>query len=241
MANDGADSLAQAVEVAVHGGFVEARRIAARVLGSCCRVGALELELGGRERRLRPDLRIGADEEEARHDEHGRRGERPPAAEGVGEHDERQRERGDRGPRVGEEETDEEQAAEGAQPARTLPGGRDEQRDEQQVGGGERAEEGRDEAAQRAFVAGVVDEVLRQARDRRPVVESELLREPAGHSRVAPRLERESRRRRSAPRRRPRQPSPARAARPGGDRRARGRGCRPSTYAATGVRAWRAP
>ena len=140
-------------------------------------------------RRLRADVRIGPDEEEARDDEHGRGGERPPVAERVGEHDERQRERGDRGPRVGEEEADEEQAAEGAQPPRALPGSRDEQRDEEHVRGRERAEEGRDEPAQRPLVAGVVDEVLRQARDSRPVVEPELLREPAGHARVAPGVE----------------------------------------------------
>ena len=105
--------------------------------------------------------------------------------------DEPDRQRSDRRARVREEQPDREQAGERRQPAGALPGGREQDRDQQHVGGGERTEEGRDEPAQRPLVPRVVDEVLRQAGKALAVIEPELLAEPAGHSGVAPGLERD--------------------------------------------------
>ena len=74
---------------------------------------------------------------------------------------------------------------------RAPPGGGEQDRDQQHVRGGERAEERRDEPAQRPLVAEVVDPVLRQAREALAVVEPELLAEPARHAGVAPGLQRD--------------------------------------------------
>ncbi len=182
------DPVPEVVQVAVDRGLAGAERIAARLL--LLAAGALDLELGRGEARLRRDVRIGPDEEERGRHEHAGGGDRPPAPQRVGEHDESEDECSDRRPRVREEQRDEQQPAQSREPARALPRRRDEDRDQQQVGRRERAEEGRDETAERPLVAGVVDEVLREAGEA-TVVEPELLLEPAGHARVAPELQRD--------------------------------------------------
>src|SRR6185312_13209408 len=70
------------------------------------------------------------------------------------------------------------------------PGGDEqEEHDDERVGGRERAQEGRDEAADRALLVRVQDPVLGQVREA-AVGEPELLVEPVGYAGVAPPLER---------------------------------------------------
>ena len=208
---------------------------------------ALDLQLGRREAGLGGDVGIGADEEEGRADEDHGRADRPPAPQRVGEHDEADGERGDGRARVGEEEADREQRRHRRQPARPpSPRRSDEDRREQEVRRGERAEEGRDEPAQRPLVARVVDPVLGQVREP-AVVEPELVPEPARHARVAPRLQRDGvdvdeppgRDERADARGSARRRSGARAPRASG--RGRGSSRRPGSGRAGGRRGSRAP
>ena len=159
------------------------------LVGSCLPARALDRELGGREAGLGRDVRIGTDEEERRRDEDHGGGDGPPAPQRVAEHDQAERKRGDRRPRVREEQADREQRRQPGKPARVAPPRRgDKDRRQQHVRRRERAEERRDEPAQRPLVAGVVDPVLGQAGEA-AVLEPELLPEPAGHTRVAPGLQ----------------------------------------------------
>ena len=175
--------------MAVERGLARVERAAARRL----RLASLplDLQLGWCVARLRREVRIGADEEERRGEEDGCGSHGPPAAQRVSERDEPDRQRRDRGARVGEQQPDREQGRQRRQPARTPPRGGEQDRDEQHVRGRERAEERRDEPAQRVLVARVVEPVLRQPGEALAVVETELLAEPSGDSGVAPGLERD--------------------------------------------------
>ena len=163
------------------------------LVGSCLASCPLDLELGRGETRLGRDVGIGADEEERGCDERS-----PPrrpatrlrsayasttsptasAAIAVREY-------------VKSRPTASSAGQRGQPPAARCQVAASRIATSKHVRSGQRAEEGRDEPAQRPLVARVVDPVLRQAGEALAVLEPELLAEPAGHARVAPGLERD--------------------------------------------------
>ena len=163
------------------GRLVEVEELVLRA-GVLVGVLLLSLQLGREEVRGRGDVRVYAVEADpdADHDDRGR--ERPELATRDRQHDEagheaRERRAGDREHEPGEDE--------GGERQREAPERRDEQRDHEHVGGGERADERRDQPPEQVVVAGVEGEVLGHAA-RPVVVEAELVAEVADRARAVP-------------------------------------------------------